>query len=76
MKTSGKSDTSGSNPNSTERLRKHRAERKRRGLRAVQMWLPDTKDPKFREECRRQATLIAAAEGAKGKRRGKRENVG
>jgi Protein of unknown function (DUF3018) len=30
------------------------------GLRPVQLWLPDTRDPKFVEECRREALAIAA----------------
>ena len=28
------------------------------GLRPVQLWVPDTRDPEFAEECRRQSRLI------------------
>jgi hypothetical protein len=29
-----------------------------RGLRPVQIWVPDTRSPHFAEECRRQSLLI------------------
>jgi hypothetical protein len=35
---------------------------KKRGLRQVNLWLPDTRSPEFKRECRRQSLLIAAAE--------------
>ena len=38
---------------------KKRTELKRQGLRPVQMWVPDTSNPKFRAECRRQSRLLA-----------------
>lgn len=34
------------------------------GLRAVQIWVPDTRRPGFAEECRRQCRLVAQAEKA------------
>jgi hypothetical protein len=37
---------------------------KKRGLRQVNLWLPDTRSPEFRRECRRQSLLVAAAERA------------
>jgi hypothetical protein len=46
-------------PTITERVRKHRATLKRAGLRPIQIWVPDTRNPKFAEECRRQSLLIA-----------------
>jgi hypothetical protein len=46
-------------PTVTERVRKHRAELKKRGLRPIQIWVPDTSNPKFAAECRRQSRLIA-----------------
>jgi len=33
------------------------------GLRPVQIWVPDTRRPDFAAECRRQAALVAAADG-------------
>lgn len=46
-------------PTIAERVRKHRAELKRAGLRPIQLWVPDTRNPEFAEECRRQSLLIA-----------------
>jgi hypothetical protein len=31
-----------------------------KGLRQIQLWVPDTRSPEFAEECRRQSLLIAA----------------
>jgi hypothetical protein len=47
-------------PSSRERVQKHRAKLKRQGLRPLQIWVPDTENPRFRAECRRQSRLIAA----------------
>jgi hypothetical protein len=44
-------------PTVTERVRKHRAGLKRAGMRPIQIWVPDTRNPKFAEECRRQSLL-------------------
>jgi hypothetical protein len=35
---------------------------KTRGLRQVNIWLPDTRSPGFKKECRRKSRVIAAAE--------------
>jgi len=35
---------------------------KNRGLRQVNLWLPDTRSPVFQKECRRQSQVVAAAE--------------
>jgi hypothetical protein len=35
---------------------------KTRGLRQVNLWLPDTRSPTFKKECRRQSLVVAAAE--------------
>jgi hypothetical protein len=35
---------------------------KTRGLRQVNLWLPDTRSPEFKKECRRQSLVVAAAE--------------
>ena len=32
------------------------------GFRQISIWVPDTKSPKFRKECRRQSRLASAAE--------------
>lgn len=40
------------------RVRKHRAELRKAGLRPVQLWVPDTRHPSFAKECRRQSALL------------------
>jgi Protein of unknown function (DUF3018) len=42
-----------------ERVAKWRAEKRAQGLRLKQFWLPDTSDPAWREEARRQSLAIA-----------------
>ena len=32
---------------------------RRKGLRALRLWVPDTSQPGFAEECRRQSALVA-----------------
>ena len=47
------------NPLSTgERVARRRTKLRARGLRPVQLWVPDTSAPGFVEECRRQSQLI------------------
>jgi hypothetical protein len=46
---------------STERVRKHRDALRAKGLRPIQLWVPDMKDPAFLAECARQAKAIAAS---------------
>jgi hypothetical protein len=41
-----------------QRVARRRAKLRAAGLRPVQKWLPDTRDPGFVEECRRQSRLI------------------
>jgi hypothetical protein len=41
-----------------ERMRGYRARQQAAGLRLVQLWVPDTRSPKFAAECRRQARLL------------------
>ena len=43
-----------------ERVRKHRAQLRKAGLKPVQIWVPDTKKKGFVTECRRQSRLIAS----------------
>lgn len=44
------------------RVAAHRAALRARGLRPIQIWVPDTRAPGFAEEARRQSLLIAAEE--------------
>ena len=43
-------------------VRVYRAKMKQQGFRQISIWLPDTKSPKFRKECRRQSKLASAAD--------------
>lgn len=38
---------------------RYRARMRDQGLRPVQLWLPDTRSPKFAAECRRQSLSVA-----------------
>ncbi len=42
-----------------KRVQKHRAGLRARGLRPVQIWVPDTRRSGFAEECRRQSRVLA-----------------
>jgi hypothetical protein len=44
------------------RVAAHRAELRRRGLRPIQIWVPDTRSPGFAEEAQRQSRLVAEAD--------------
>ena len=44
------------------RVQKHRDAMRRAGLRPVQIWVPDTRQPHFGDECRRQSSVVAQAE--------------
>jgi hypothetical protein len=46
-------------------VRKHRRNLKRAGLRPIQIWVPDTRNPKFAEECKRQSQIIADSQREK-----------
>jgi hypothetical protein len=43
-----------------KRVAAHRADLRRRGLRPIQIWVPDTRAPGFAEEARRQSRLVDA----------------
>lgn len=45
-----------------QRVQKRRDALRAAGLRPIQIWVPDTRRPGFREECRRQAQVVAAAD--------------
>ena len=44
-----------------EEVRRHRARLRERGLRPVQLWVPDVRSPEFQAEARRQSELVAAS---------------
>jgi len=46
-----------------ESTKRYRAKLRAQGLRPVQIWVPDTRSPKFAAECRRQSLLIANSSG-------------
>jgi hypothetical protein len=41
-----------------QRVQKHRAELRANGLRPVQIWVPDTRQAAFSEECMRQSLML------------------
>jgi len=43
-----------------ESVRAYREKMKQQGFRQISIWVPDTKSPKFRKECRRQSRLASA----------------
>lgn len=45
-----------------ERVRKHRDALRARGLRPIQIWVPDTRAEGFAEECARQVARAATAD--------------
>lgn len=47
-----------------ERVQKRRATLRKRGLRPIQIWVPDTHRPGFAAECHRQSQLAAKADMA------------
>jgi hypothetical protein len=46
---------------SREKVRAHRERLRRRGLRPIQIWVPDVRSRTFRREARRQSRLVAAS---------------
>lgn len=61
MRTSSTDKRSGKKPplTASAKMRRYRAKLRAKGLRPVQIWLPDTKDPKFRAEAQRQMKIIS-----------------
>jgi hypothetical protein len=43
------------------KVREHRARLRARGLRPIQIWVPDVRSPAFRSEAHRQSAAIAAS---------------
>ncbi len=64
-KAKAKSRTKSRPKSSRDKVRAHRARKRRQGYRLVQMWLPDQRSPAFRREALRQSRLIDAAKGEK-----------
>ncbi len=46
------------------RMADYRQRMRAAGLRPVQIWVPDSRDPDFAEKCRRQARAVAAGDPA------------
>lgn len=46
-------------PSSRDKVRAHRARLKRRGLRLIQMWLPDTRSKAFRRQAHQDSLAVA-----------------
>lgn len=46
----------------SERVEKRRNTLRKAGLRPVQIWVPDTRQPGFAAECRRQSQLAAQSD--------------
>jgi hypothetical protein len=46
-----------------DRVRQHRERLRRRGLRPLQIWVPDVRAPEFIAEAHRQSAVVAASEG-------------
>ncbi len=44
---------------SRDKVRDHRARMRAKGLKVVQLWVPDTNSAEFKAEARRQSRLIA-----------------
>lgn len=42
-----------------ENVSRYRDKMRAQGFRPIQIWVPDTRSPKFAEECRRQSLLVA-----------------
>lgn len=51
-------------PPSRDKVRSHRARLRVQGLRPIQIWVPDTRSPKFAAEAHRQSRLIAESSHA------------
>jgi len=42
------------------KVRRYRERMRAKGLRQIQLWVPDTRSPAFAAECRRQSLLVSA----------------
>jgi antidote-toxin recognition MazE-like antitoxin len=48
---------------SRDKVRAHRARLRRRGLRPIQIWVPDVRSRRFTREAHRQSALVARSSG-------------
>ena len=48
----------------TKRMTSYRERMRSAGLRPIQIWVPDTRNPAFAETCRQQARAVAAGDPA------------
>ena len=46
-------------PSSRDKVRAHRARMKKKGMRLIQMWVPDTRSRAFRRQAHRDSLAIA-----------------
>ena len=46
---------------SRDKVRKHRARLRQRGLRPIQIWVPDVRAPGFKAKAHRQSLAVAAS---------------
>jgi hypothetical protein len=53
--------TAAPKPTSRDKVRAHRERLRRRGLRPIQIWVPDVRSRSFTQEARRQSRLVAAS---------------
>jgi hypothetical protein len=53
--------TTSSKSASRDKVRAHRARLRRRGLRPIQIWVPDVRSRTFAREARRQSRLVASS---------------
>ncbi len=53
------SKTSTPKPSSRAKVQKHRAALRKRGLRPIQIWVPDVRARAFKSEARRQSQAVA-----------------
>ncbi|TVR59645.1 MAG: DUF3018 family protein [Candidatus Competibacteraceae bacterium] len=53
-------------PAALEHVRRYRERMKAQGFRQLNLWVPDTRSPRFAEECRRQSRLAARHDRADG----------
>lgn len=44
---------------SKEKVRKHRAQLRRKGLRPIQIWVPDVQSPAFKAQAHRQSQAVS-----------------
>ncbi|HEY9567666.1 MAG TPA: antitoxin MazE family protein [Thalassobaculum sp.] len=56
--------SNGKPSSSRDKVGQHRERLRRRGLRPIQIWVPDVRSPEFRAEARRQSLAVAKSRHA------------